>query len=211
MRKRNLAVAAALMVTIGGAAGAHVIKGAAAGATSAAADYRTVQAGTYVIDGTHTAAIARVSHLGFSTTTVAIDKIEGEVAFDPARPDQVKLDVRLAADSLSSGYALRDTHLKGANWFDVANHPELRFVADKLVKTGEDTVNIVGALTMRGVSRPVTLEAKLNKVGQNMAKRPTVGISAIAAIKRSDFGMTASLPGVGDEVELLIDVEANLK
>lgn len=171
-------------------------------------DPAKVPAGAYVFDGSHTSAAARVSHLGFTATTVMFDKIEGGFAYDPAKPEASKLNVTIDTTSLSSGFALRDTHLKGEKWFNVEAHPTITFTADSLVMTGANTADVPGDLTILGVSKPITLKAKFNGVGENMRKAVTVGLEATTTLKRSDFGMTSSIPAIGDEAVIQIDVEA---
>jgi len=167
-----------------------------------------VPAGAYVLDPSHTSAAARVTHLGFSSTTVMFDKIEGRFTYDPAKPEMSQLSVTIDASTLSSGFALRDTHLKGEAWFNAAAHPTIAFTADRLVKTGTNTADIPGNLTIRGVTKPVTLKAKFNGVGENMRKAVTVGLEATTRLKRSDFGIASNIPAIGDEAVIQIDVEA---
>jgi polyisoprenoid-binding protein YceI len=75
--------------------------------------------------------------------------------------------------------------------------------------TGKDTARVTGDLTLHGLTKPVTLEVKLNKIGENMMHKNTAGFSAAVVLKRSDFGMTTYLPGLGDEVKIGIETEAN--
>lgn len=77
--------------------------------------------------------------------------------------------------------------------------------------TGKDTANVTGNLSLHGVSKPVVLAVKLNKIAENMFKKHTAGFSATATLKRSDFGITTYLPGLGDEVSLNIQTEANVE
>jgi polyisoprenoid-binding protein YceI len=101
-----------------------------------------------------------------------------------------------------------DEHLKGKDFFDVAQFPTATFVSDKITKTGNNA-KVQGMLTIHGVSKPVTLNVKLNKVGVNpMSKKKAAGFSATATIKRSDFGVGKYVPDVGDEVTLDIQAEA---
>jgi polyisoprenoid-binding protein YceI len=171
-------------------------------------DPAKVPAGAYVFDGSHTSAAARVSHLGFTATTVMFDKIDGGFTYDPAKPETSKLNVTIDTSTLSSGFALRDTHLKGEKWFNTMAHPTITFTADRLVMTGVNTADIPGNLTILGVTKPITLKAKFNGVGENMRKAVTVGLEATTTLKRSDFGMTSSIPAIGDEATIQIDVEA---
>jgi polyisoprenoid-binding protein YceI len=171
-------------------------------------DPSVVPAGTYLLDPSHTSTAARVVHFGFSKTTVMFDKVEGSFSYDPAKPEASKLNVTIDTASLSSGFALRDTHLKGDKWFNVAAHPTISFASSQLTRTGPATADLAGNLTIMGISKPVLLKVKFNGVGESMTKKTTVGFEATTSLKRSDFGMTAFAPAIGDTVDILIDVEA---
>jgi polyisoprenoid-binding protein YceI len=178
----------------------------AVGVTST--DPTEVPAGTYTLDPTHTSAAARVSHLGFTSTTVMFDTIEGTLTYDPADPESSTLNVTIDTNSLSSGFATRDEHLKGENWFNTAAYPSMTFTSDRLVQTGPTSAVVIGELTMRGVTKRVSLDVDFLGLGDNMRNRTTVGFSATTALKRSDFGLTSSIPAIGDEAVIQIDVEA---
>lgn len=178
-----------------------------AGAARETADPAAVTAGTYVVDNTHATVLAQVSHFGFSTNTVRFDGVNGTVSYDPAKPEASKADITIDTTSLNSGFGKRDEHLKGAQFFNVAAFPSATFKADKLVKTGADTADLPGQLTLLGVTRPVTLKVKFNGFGKGMDGQPRIGFAATGAIKRSDFGMKAFIPAVGDDVALQVDLE----
>lgn len=177
------------------------------GAAKETADPAAVQAGTYAVDNTHATVLAKVSHLGFSTNTVRFDTINGTVTYDPAKPEASKTDITIDTTTLNSGFGKRDEHLKGAQFFNVAAFPSATFKADKLVKTGADTADLPGQLTLLGVTKPVTLKVKFNGFGKGMDGAPRIGFAATGAIKRSDFGMKAFIPAVGDDVALAVDLE----
>uniref|UniRef100_UPI002608A522 YceI family protein n=1 Tax=Asticcacaulis sp. TaxID=1872648 RepID=UPI002608A522 len=97
------------------------------------------------------------------------------------------------------------------DFFDAAKYPTATFKSTKVDVTGKDTANVTGNLTIHGVTKPVTLAVKLNKIGANMKGVKTAGFSATGQIKRSDFGMGAYVPAVSDEITLVITAEANKK
>lgn len=177
------------------------------GAAKETADPAAVQAGTYVVDNTHATVLAQVSHFGFSTNTVRFDTINGTVTYDPAKPEASRTDITIDTTTLNSGFGKRDEHLKSAAFFNVAAFPSATFKADKLVKTGADTADLPGQLTLLGVTRPVTLKVKFNGFGKGMDGQPRIGFAATGAILRSDFGMKAFIPAVGDDVALSVDLE----
>lgn len=177
------------------------------GAAPESVDPAVVPAGTYAVDNTHAAVLAQISHMGFSTNTVRFDSINGTVRYDPARPEASSADITIDTAPLYSGNVARDEHLRGAMFFNTAAFPKATFKADKLVRTGGASADLPGQLTLLGVTRPVTLKVRFNGVGKGMDGQPRIGFAATAAIKRSDFGMKAFIPAVGDDVALQIDLE----
>jgi filamentous hemagglutinin family protein len=100
--------------------------------------------------------------------------------------------------------------LKSADFFDVEKFPTAKFVSKKIKVTGKDKSKIEGDLTMHGVTKTVTLDAKMNKSGISaVTQKPTIGFSATTEINRSEFGLEYAIPGVADKVKLVIEVEAN--
>lgn len=177
------------------------------GAVKETADPAAVPAGTYTVDNTHATVLGKTMHLGFSVNTVRFDTINGSVTYDPAKPEASTADITIDTTTLNSGFTPRDNHLKGAQFFNVAAFPNATFKADKLVKTGADTADLPGQLTLLGVTRPVTLKVKFNGFGKGMDGQPRIGFAATGAIKRSDFGMKAFVPAVGDDIALEVDLE----
>ena len=103
-------------------------------------------------------------------------------------------------------------HLKGADFFNVAQFPNMQFESTGVTQTGEGKLAVAGNLTLLGVTKPVTLQVTVNKIGEHpMRKTPWVGFGATATIKRSDFGLSYAVPAVGDEVNIQISLEGGLK
>ena len=103
-----------------------------------------------------------------------------------------------------------DEHLKSADFFDAEKFPAITFKSTKIEDLGGGKLRITGDLTVKGTTRPVVLAAHLNKAGDHpMTKRPTVGFDATTTIKRSEFGVGAYVPNVGDEITLRITTEAS--
>jgi hypothetical protein len=106
----------------------------------------------------------------------------------------------------------RDKDLKGADRFNVTEFPEMTFIGTEFVKKGEHTGTITGNLTLHGTTKPVTLDVVFNKIGQNSFDRQnSAGLSARGTLKRSDFGMKTLLGPIGDEIDLIIEIEAKQK
>jgi polyisoprenoid-binding protein YceI len=167
------------------------------------------QGATYAIDPTHTFVTYEVSHFGTSTNRGRFDKKEGTVQFDrAARTGKVEVVFELA--SVSTGVAAMDKHLQSADFFDSARFPQARFVGDKFVFTGDKVSEVVGTLTLRDKTLPVTLKAtNFNCYLNPLLKREVCGGDFETTIKRSQWGMSYGLQfGIPDDVRLLVQVEA---
>lgn len=180
-------------------------------AASQGADVARIEKGTYAADPTHTAVAARVDHLGFSKTTLRFAKASGEFTFDPAKLEASTLDVSVDANSLSTDMDARDKELRGAGFFNVASFPAARYVASGLVRLDATHARVDGQLTLLGLTRPVPMEVTLIGVGTGLANDKRIGVIGHMQIKRSDFGMKAFLPFVGDDVTIDIDAEFSKK
>lgn len=166
----------------------------------------------YVIDPSHMAIAFMVSHMGFAKTMGQFTQAEGSFVFDDAKPSVSDIDVRIAAASVDTHHQARDEHLRKEEFLWVDKYPDITFHGTGAEQTGPRTGKIMGELTIRGVTRPVTLDVTWNKSGEYMMgdKHWAAGISARTTIRRSDFGMTYALQGgaVGDEVDIILEFEA---
>lgn len=166
------------------------------------------QAAEYEIDPDHTYASFEIDHLGFSTQRGQFNQTSGRIDIDPAAQTGT-IDIRIAAASLNTGFALRDEVLRGEEWFHVAAFPDILFRSQRLQFDGERPVAVDGTLYLRGELRPLRLEISRFKCGLNLANRKRgCGADASAVLRRSDYGLNAGLPFIGDEVRLRIQVEA---
>lgn len=165
---------------------------------------------TYKLDPTHTAITWKIDHFGFSKPSGKFMNVEGTLMLDEKDLSKSKVDVMIPIAKVASGVVKLDEHLQTADFFDTAKFSTAHFVSDKVEVKEEHMLDIHGMLTLHGVTKPVVLHAKMNKIGENFMKKKTAGFSAMATIKRSDFGMTTYLPGLGDDVMLEIETEANL-
>ena len=168
-----------------------------------------VRAGDYRLDKSHAKILWSVSHFGFSTYYGEFTDFDAQLRLDPANPQASQLTARITTASIATHNEALDTHLKSADFFDVANHDEARFVSTNVRPTGPTTAEVTGQFTMLGQTRPLTLDVTFNQAGDNMAGVYTAGFSASGKIRRSDYGMRYGLPAVGDEIELTISGEFN--
>lgn len=165
---------------------------------------------TYALDTNHTNIVWSINHFGFSNPSGKFTKVEGQLVLDEANPANSKVSMTLSPANILTGIDKLDEHLKSKDFFDVEQFPNATFVSTKVALTGKDTAKVTGTLTLHGISKPVTLDVKLNKIGVNMFNKKTAGFSAFTTIKRSDFGINTYLPALGDDVKISIESEANI-
>lgn len=181
---------------------------AAAVLLSASCAVPAFAADTYTADPTHTYPSFEINHLGFSITRGTFLKSSGKVTLDPAGKTG-SIDVAIDTASISTGFAKRDDHLKGEEFFNVAKFPTMTYKSSKLKFNGETLVGADGELTLLGVTKPVSLTVDWFKCGAHpMNKKALCGANATATIKRSDWGLAAYVPAVADEVKIEIQIEA---
>ncbi len=166
-------------------------------------------ADTYKLDASHTAITFHIDHFGFSKPSGKFMNVEGTVTLDEKTPADSKVSVSIPVGMINTGVAKLDEHLKGKDFFDVEQFPTATFVSDKVEVKDATSATVTGLLTLHGVSKPVTLDVKLNKIAENMMKKQTAGFTASTTLKRSDFGITNYLPNLGDDVRIEIESEAN--
>lgn len=175
----------------------------------AAASFSAHAADKYDIDPTHTQVQFTYNHMGFSNITGRFDQVQGDFLFDAVDPTQSSVSITIPVASLSTGVAKLDDHLLTADFFDATQFPTATFKSTAVTAAGEGKLAVAGDLTIHGVTRPVVLDVTVNGIGEHpMRKLPAAGFDASLRIKRSEFGVGAYVPVVGDEVTLSITVEA---
>ena len=164
---------------------------------------------TYKIDPNHTDVVASWSHFGFSNPIAHFGQADGAITYDPANVGASKVEVTLPLSGLNSHVPDFDDHLRSDDFFDAAKYPVITFRSTSVKAAGKDKLSVTGDLTIKGITKPVTLEVSINKIGvQPMAKREAAGFNATTTLKRSDFGVGKYAPNVSDEVTLTITTEA---
>jgi polyisoprenoid-binding protein YceI len=163
---------------------------------------------TYTIDKTHSAPRFEYNHLGFSNQSHSFDNVSGKIVVDrEAKTGSV--DIVIDAKSINTGDSEFSKHIQDEAFFDTAKYPSITFKSTSVKFDGDKPVQLVGNLTIKGVTKQVTLEVTsfLSKV-HPMRKKEAIGANAVAKIKRSEFNMDKFVPYVSDEVTLSIPVEA---
>lgn len=178
---------------------------------------------TYDLDSVHTYPNFTINHLGMSTIHGQFTKTTGTATLDLAGKSG-SLEIKIDAASVSTGYGKvepgsaaakafgprsRDEHLRTADFFNVAEFPEIVYKGTKFNFNGDKVESIDGTLTLLGVTKPLRLTVTSFNCGPNpFSKKDMCGVDAVASFKRSDFGMKAMVGPVSDEVKLSIEAEA---
>ena len=164
----------------------------------------------YVLDASHSQILFSYDHLGYSTTWGMFSGFEGEIAFDQADPANSSVTVSFPIRSMFTGWEARFNHFMADDFFGAGEDEMVTFTSTAIEVTGDGTANITGDLTLNEVTKPVTLAATLNQVGDHpMANQPWAGFDATTTILRSDFNVGNFAPFVSDEVEIQISIEAS--
>ncbi|MCX7156213.1 MAG: YceI family protein [Rhodocyclales bacterium] len=163
---------------------------------------------TFNIDPTHTAPRFEYTHLGYSNQMHRFDKTSGKIVLDRAAHTG-SVDVTIDAKSVNTGYALFNGHIQGEDFFSTEKYPTITFKSTAVKFDGDKPVAVDGNLTIKGVTKPVTLTVtSFQSMPHPMLKKDAIGANASAKLKRSEFNMGKNVPYVGDEVTLTIAVEA---
>jgi len=165
-------------------------------------------AADYKIDkeGQHAFVNFRIQHLGYSWVYGTFKDFDGTFTFDEANPAADKVNVTINTNSLDTNHAERDKHLRSADFLNVAKFPQATFASTGVKKAG-DELDVAGNLTLNGVTKPVTLKAKLLGQGKDPWGGVRAGFEATGKIKLKDFNITTDLGPASQEVELIISVE----
>lgn len=168
-------------------------------------------AANYDIDVTHSSTNFKIKHLSVSNVTGSFDKFSGIVDIENGIPK--KIDTIINVDSINTSNTARDNHLKQADFFDIAKFPEMKFVMTEFKKDGDNEGKIIGNLTIKNVTKPVTLNYEFGGQSKNQKGIQIVGFSLEGKIKRSDFSFApdTSTLTLGDEIKINIEVEAAAK
>ena len=186
---------------------ASLVAGLALGLLTASSAFAT----QYQIDPTHTNVLVQWDHFGFSKPSANFGQAKGTLDYDAANVSASKVSVELPLSGLTSFVPKLDEHLRGADFFDAARFDKATFKSTRVERAGDNRLKVHGVLTLKGVSKPVVLDATLNHQGDHpMLKVPAIGFDATTTIKRSEFGLGAYAPAVSDEVSIRITTEASV-
>ena len=163
----------------------------------------------YKIDPTHTATVFSWNHFGFSTPSANFTDIQGVIKVDNAKPANSSVEVTIPISSVNTNVPALDKEFQEEAWFNAAKYPNITFKSTKVETKDKKHFKITGDLTVKGVTKPVVLDAVLNKQGEHpMAKVPAIGFNATTSFNRSAFGIGNYVPNVGDKITVNITTEA---
>lgn len=162
----------------------------------------------YQLDPNHTYVIWKVNHYGFSDITGKF-MASGILTVDEKDPQKSSVDVTIQTGIMGTSVGKLNEVLLGKDYFDTAEYQTATFKSTNVQMTGKDSATVTGNLTIRGITKPVTMNVTLNQHGEHpYFHRDAYGFGATATIKRSDFNMKNNLPGISDDVHLWIQAEA---
>lgn len=175
---------------------------------ASAADLSAVPSGSYANDTTHSYIQFQYNHLGLSNPRLGFDEFSINMDLDTASPENSSVTVTINVDSVITGSEIFHDHLTGEKWFNTASHDSISFSSTGITANADGTYAMTGDLTVREITKPVTLTVTVNNAMTHpMIKKPVVGISATGDLNRSDWDLGANAPYISDQVTLSIEAE----
>ena len=180
-------------------------------AVASVATFSMAKPVAYQIDPTHTATVFSWNHFGFSTPSANFTDIQGTINVDNEKPAMSSVNVTIPVASINTNVKALDEHIKSADFFDAVKYPNITFKSTKVETKDKKHFKILGDLTVKGVTKPVVLNAVLNKQAVHpMTKLQSVGFNATTSFDRSAFGIGNYVPNVGDKITVNITTEASV-
>lgn len=170
--------------------------------------FSAVNSGVYRLDQDHSYIVFSYNHLGFSRPRLQFRDFDATLTLNVENPDASRLEVTIDAASIDSNVEAFNGHLKGAQLFDVEKFGEIKFSSLSSIQASDVEGEVTGILTIRDQAQPVKLRVTLNKAAKHPRSRnDTLGFSATATVKRSEWGLDLAIPSVGDDVDIVIEAE----
>ncbi|MEM7546423.1 MAG: YceI family protein [Pseudomonadota bacterium] len=168
-----------------------------------------LSAAPWKVDKSHAHVTFSVSHLGFSTTQGQFREFDAEIDFDPDNIEAATVSLTINAESIDTNWPARDKHVKSKDFLHVSEHPEITFVSRTVRLTGENTAEVTGDLTIRGVTHEEVFQAKLERIGPSPFNpdQQVAGFVIEGEVDRTKYDMTYGAPAIGTVIPLRVDVE----
>ncbi len=163
---------------------------------------------TYQVDPGHSSATFKVKHFNISYVTGRFDDISGKIVVDSKNPPASSVEISIKTASINTNNEKRDKHLRNEDFFDVGKYPIMGFKSKKAKKLDDGTYEVTGDFSLHGVTKTITVPVRIVGEGDVSWGGHHIGFETRFRIKRSDYGMNKLIPAAGDQVEILITVEA---
>lgn len=166
-----------------------------------------VAANTYKIDTVHSSVVFKAKHQNVSWGFGRFNDVSGTITYDETKPESSKVDVTIKTESVDTANGKRDGHLKSPDFFDAKQFPTATFVS-KSVKSKEKKLAVTGDLTIRGVTKSITIDVEVTGLAKDGQGGELAGFYTEFTIQRSDFGVNYGQGGIGNDVTLMLGIEA---
>lgn len=174
------------------------------GVFAAERDIAQATAGSYTLDDSHTAVIARVSHLGYSHSIFRFDRAQGTLAWDPAAMEKAKLEVSVEMASITSNVKGFAEELAGEKFLKAKEFPQAAFVSTAFKPVDKMRGKVEGNFTLMGKTKPVVFDVTLIGAGKGFGGKPRFGVTAVANINPQDYGLPSFFT---DPIQIVVDTE----
>lgn len=162
----------------------------------------------YTIDPVHTSVLFRVKHAGIANFYGRFIDVEGDVQYSSSNPDKNEIKITIASDSVKTWSEKRDNHLKSPDFFNVKEYPEISFKSTKIEPGENDTYQVTGMFSLHGVKKKITVEARKTGEGEGPEGNQRIGFETKFSIKRSNYDMNNYMSAIGDDVTIILSIEA---
>lgn len=167
--------------------------------------------GTYEVDKVHSTVIFKCKHLDTSWAFGRFNDVAGEFTFDAAKPESGKVDITIQMASVDTNSKKRDEHLKSPDFFGVEQFPTATFKSKSIAKKGDKMFAVTGDLSLHGVTKSVTIDMEQSGMGENQKNVKLSGFYGTLVLQRGDYGIKFMPGALGEEVTLMISIEAAAK
>ncbi len=169
---------------------------------------KALAAETYKVDPVHSSVVFRVKHLNVGIIYGRFNYLQGTIVVDEKNPERSSVELTIRTESIDTGNKDRDDHLRSPDFFNAKQFPVITFKSTQVRQLKANLYEVKGNLSLRGVTRPITIRVERIGVGKGMKGEWRIGFHTTFQIKRSNFNMTYMLNGISDEVMLMVGIEA---